>query len=347
MNLSTLLRAIGARIKGNDGNAGGGPPAATPSPPLDVNSATLHVLSSVERMLGAMTLDRSRERRGAIIKRLLMLALALMPLSYIAFSGYQLHAAKRDGLAVPTIKIEGTIGEDNGSARSIIPRLERAFAMPGDKVVLMINSPGGSPADAERVRSAIMDLKQRRNKTVHVLVEGMCASAAYMIALAGDTIYAGNYALVGSIGVIMQTWDASELANKNGLRQHTYASGAYKALGSPMHAPTEAERNEANELVTSMAGMFAADVAQYRGGKLTQPIASLATGQVWGGAAALKLGLIDVVDTPESYFAKTATSPQFVDSNKTGWNAFLKSSLRDIGTQIKTEISAAFRPSWN
>ena len=95
------------------------------------------------------------------------------------------------------------------------------------------------------------------------------------------------------------------------------------------------------------SSLFAQDVVKYRGGKLKQPIASLANGRVWGGAAALEIGLIDGIDTPEEYFSKSRTSPSFVDGKKTGLSSLLKGSISEVGVQVRNELFASFRPRWD
>lgn len=298
----------------------------------------------LERMLSTLVDDRKSERRAAIIKRVLFLLLLLVPLLYLTFSGFDPHTSRREGVAVPVIRIDGVIGNDSEgmSARALVPVLERAFYGPGQRVVLLINSPGGSPADAERIRAAIVDLKRSTNKRVDAIIDRQGASAAYMIALAADSITAGRYSMVGSIGVIMETWDASELANKNGLRTHIYKSGDAKALGGYMHAPTAAEQRAATELIDSLAALFKADVLKYRADKLQADVNTLATGRVWVGPEALALGLIDRIATPEEFFSHEQIRP-----TSTGGKApTLRNLTRGLLDALKDELPTALSPMW-
>ena len=296
-------------------------------------------------MLGAMMLDRSKTRRNSILLRSTALLLALMPIIYIVLSGYNRFTDKRDGVSVPVVRIEGVIGSNPESTRRTINQLAKAFAMPGNTVAIVINSPGGAPGDAERIRSAIEDLKTRKHKSVDILIDSLGASAAYMIALAGDNIYAGRYAMVGSIGVIMQTWDASELAERYGVRMHTYKSGDAKALGSPLHAPTEAERLAAGRIITTLADMFFGDVERYRGARLHADKATLTSGTVWAGAEALPMGLIDHIATPEEYFTLKGTTPSPVNVD----GPFSLSSLAGMGAEwldLRGAFQTVLLPVW-
>lgn len=314
---------------------------AVPAPPMSPHEAQTITLASVERMLNMMTNDRQQERRNVILRRLLLGLLPLIPIAFIVYSGHDRYAQKRDGLVAPVVLIDGVIGDENGSAKKVIPALDKAFNSSAQRVVVIIQTPGGSPADAERIRAAMLDLKSRTKKRLDVIIDGSGTSAGYMIALAADKIYAGRYSLVGSVGVIMQTWDASELANRNGVRQHTYQSGAAKALGNFMRAPTTEETAAGNALVSDIAKEFRNDVISMRGAKLKIDAKTLTTGQVWIGQQALDIGLIDGLATPEEFFTQQGIKPQeySVESNS------LRSLTRGIvGTAFEAVSSLA--PSW-
>lgn len=299
---------------------------------------------NVERMLSTLVEDRKSERRASIIKRVLLLFVMMLPLLYMVIVRADFQTSRREGVAVPVVRIEGVIGSDSEgmTARALIPVLERAFYGSGQRVVLLINSPGGSPGDAERIRAAIVDLKRSTNKRVDAIIDSQGASAAYMIALAADSITAGRYSMVGSIGVILETWDASELAHKNGVRTHIYKSGDAKALGGYMHAPTAAEQRAATDLIDSMAALFKADVLKYRANKLHADVNTLATGRVWAGQEALALGLIDRIATPEEFFSHEQIRPV-----PTGEKPLtLRNLTRGLLDALKDELPTAVAPVW-
>ena len=122
-----------------------------------------------------------------------------------------------------------------------------------------------------------------------------------MIAVHTDNVVAGKYSLVGSIGVIMQGYDAHKLAERFDIKQHVYASGPFKDLMNPLHEPTDAEKKVLQAIVDNAAQAFIAEVKEKRGKKLTRD--DIYTGEVWNGLDAVKFGLIDKIGTLESVTA--------------------------------------------
>lgn len=199
----------------------------------------------------------------------------------------------------PVVRIEGGIGagSENGSADAVIGHLKTAFK---DKkaaaVVLYIDSPGGSPAEAERINRVIDEQKAETGKPIYAVCGNLCASAGYMIAMHADEVYAGRYSLVGSIGAILSTWNFSEAINKFGVQHHAYASGKLKAMLNP-YIPVKSEDSaKAQALVAGMGKVFSAEVEQRRGNKLAKG-ANLFTGEVWNGEDAKGYGLVDGIAT--------------------------------------------------
>lgn len=107
---------------------------------------------------------------------------------------------------------------------------------------------------------------------------------------------------MGSIGVIMQGYDAHKLAERLDVKQHVYASGPFKDLMNPLREPTDAEKKVLQQIVDNAAKTFIAEVKNQRGKKLTRD--DLFTGQVWNGSEAIQLGLIDNIGTLESVTAE-------------------------------------------
>jgi len=103
------------------------------------------------------------------------------------------------------IEIKGEIDADGlAGSSAVVTSLRSAFEDEGSQaVVLLINSPGGSPVQAGIINDEIARLKKKHNKPVYAVVEESCASAAYYIAVAADQIYVDKASIVGSIGVLM------------------------------------------------------------------------------------------------------------------------------------------------
>lgn len=165
-------------------------------------------------------------------------------------------------------------------------------------VVLSIDSPGGAPVEAERINQALAALKAKHGKPVVAVIQGIGASAAYMVAMHADQVYAGKYSLVGSIGAVMTAWDVHEALARLNVRQRTYTSGPLKAMLNPYEAPNERGHAKARALVNQVGQAFATEVRERRARTL-QPGFDVATGEVWGGLEAKSLGLVDEIGTLE------------------------------------------------
>lgn len=204
------------------------------------------------------------------------------------------------GNQIAVIDINGEIGQGYiASADKVVPVLRNAFQNEDVKLVILeINSGGGSPSEAERITSEIDRLKKKHPKPIISVIGSLGASAAYMIAVHTDKVVAGKYSLVGSIGVIMQGYDAHKLAERLEVKQRVYASGPFKNLMSPLHEPTQAEQKVLQTLVDNAAQAFIEEVKLKRGKKLTRD--DIYTGEVWNGLDAVKFGLIDSIGTLES-----------------------------------------------
>lgn len=210
------------------------------------------------------------------------------------------------GDVVGVVRIEGPIGStERASAEAIVPLLERAFANPSVKaVVLSIDSPGGAPVESERIYTAIGSLRKQHPKPVVAIINNVGASAAFLIALHADRIVAGKYSLVGSIGAIMAPWQLDRAIAKIDVTQRVYASGKLKSFLNPFTPVSPEVDLKAQKLVDQLGAFFVEEVKARRGARLKQGI-DVATGEVWPGPEALDLGLVDSVGTLDDYVSAT------------------------------------------
>lgn len=237
------------------------------------------------------------KRTGALLAVLVMLV--IWATLYAPMLGWS-KGPTAEGIAV--IPIRGAIGTGGpaGSARTLTPLIDRACRSPLTKaVVLTIDSPGGSPGEADRIGQSLMSCKRDgRAIPVYAVVEGTGASAAYLVAARADQIYAARYALVGSLGAVMRSVDAADLASRLGVRERVYASGHLKSGNGPL-SPNTPEQDALNqELVESVGEIFTAQIRELRGERLQQD-PDLFSGRVWTAPDALKLGLIDEIGSLE------------------------------------------------
>ncbi|MGH8463057.1 MAG: S49 family peptidase [Pseudomonas sp.] len=292
-------------------------PAPTPDAP-NVPTPTpderdLHLKNIYELLAEGIghLISRDRdEQRWRIVKRTALSAMVvggvMMWLAlYAPMLGWTSEPTAKSLGVVP---VQGVIGQNGATADEVVPAIERACSSRQTQaVVLRITSPGGSPTDAERIAAALdacrLSEPDAKPKPVIAVIEQVGASAAYMIAVHTDEIVANRYAMVGSIGAVMSSFDAHSALDKLGVKERIYASGVLKAGNSPW-SPNSAEQDRlSQELVDGVARMFIDEVSERRGAKL-KPTPDMFSGRVWLSPTALELGLIDGVTTFEQLKAE-------------------------------------------
>jgi signal peptide peptidase SppA len=203
------------------------------------------------------------------------------------------------GPVIPVLRFSGAIGmvtplRPGLSLSTSALAIEKAFAMSGAKAVaIQINSPGGSAVQSMLIYNRIRALAAEKDLKVYVFAEDVAASGGYLLALAGDEIYADPSSIVGSIGVITATFGLNEMIAKIGVQRRVYTSGENKDTLDPFlpEKPADVERIKA--LQSDVHQTFTELVKARRGTKIDQAGINLFTGEFWSGKRALELGLID------------------------------------------------------
>ena len=194
--------------------------------------------------------------------------------------------------AVVEIKGEIASGAD-ASADAIVSALREAFEDAGARaVVLLINSPGGSPVQAGIINDEIHRLKAKHKKPVYAVVEETCASAAYYIAVAADKIYVDKASIVGSIGVLMDGFGFTGLMEKLGIERRLMTAGKNKGFLDPFSPQTEQHRVFAQAMLDQIHQQFIDVVKAGRGRRLKETPETF-SGLFWSGQQAIELGLAD------------------------------------------------------
>ena len=200
---------------------------------------------------------------------------------------------------VPVVRLSGVIGSvmplRPGLSLSVCaPLLERAFTAKRAKAVaIIVNSPGGSAVQSHLIFRRIRAHADESRLPVFVFVEDAAASGGYMIACAGDEIFADPSSLVGSIGVISASFGFDRLIERFGVERRLHTSGESKGMLDPFRPerPDDVERLKA--IQADVHGTFQDLVAARRGTRLRGDPVELFSGTVWTGREALELGLID------------------------------------------------------
>ena len=158
-------------------------------------------------------------------------------------------------------------------------------------VLLVIDSPGGALSPSVEISEAIKRLKSKM--PVIAYAQGSMASGSYMAGMWANTIIANRGALLGSIGVILNGVDISELADKMGIKSQTIKAGIYKEAGTFMREWNTQERQMLENLLEEQYQMFVNDVKEARGAALKNQ--NFAEGRIFSAKSALEIGLIDEV----------------------------------------------------
>ncbi|MDZ7921736.1 MAG: S49 family peptidase [Rhodoferax sp.] len=220
----------------------------------------------------------------------------LVFLSAVLWFGLQQGGTTTDVSAPHTavVSIQGEIAAGaDASAEFVVAAMRTAFEDDGAKaVVLLINSPGGSPVQAGIINDEIKRLKAQYNKPVYAVVEETCASAAYYIAAAADQIFVDKASIVGSIGVLMDGFGFTGLMDKLGVERRLMTAGENKGFLDPFSPQTEKQRAFAQAMLDQIHQQFIAVVKDGRGTRLKET-PDMFSGLFWTGQQAIELGLAD------------------------------------------------------
>jgi protease-4 len=239
---------------------------------------------------------------------------------------------------VAVVALEGVIVDATDISRKLNALAERDDVK---AVVLRINSPGGAVGPSQELYSGIKRL--RKVKTVVASMGTVAASGGYYAAAAAEKIVANPGTITGSIGVLVEFVDASELLAKIGIDGYVVKSGKYKDLGSPLRKMDADERAMLQELVNDVNSQFILAVAEGRG--LTEEaVKGMADGRIFTGAQAVGLGLVDQLgDLTDAIdlsarLAGIEGKPHVIYPEKRGMNLL----QRVFGTGLSRDITGLF-----
>ena len=160
-------------------------------------------------------------------------------------------------------------------------------------VAITINSPGGSPVQSHLIYNFIRNKAKKNNKKVIVFAEDVAASGGYLIACAGDEIYANASSIIGSIGVIYSSFGFTELIKKIGVQRRVHTAGKNKSTLDPFLEEKQEDIERLKNIQLDLHKEFIQVVEKSRGSKLKKSETELFSGEFWSGSKAKDLGLID------------------------------------------------------
>lgn len=248
--------------------------------------------ATLERLAFAALSEQKASRRWKTFVRLAWLVFFVALVWIGLHRGTPATDASVPHTAVVEIKGEIAAGAD-ASAEFVNAALRSAFEDEGSKaIVLLINSPGGSPVQAGMMNDEILRLKAKHKKPVYAVVEESCASAAYYIAVSADQIFVDKASIVGSIGVLMDSFGFTGLMDKLGVERRLLTAGENKGFLDPFSPQSDKQRAFAQAMLNQIHQQFIAVVKAGRGKRLKET-PEMFTGLFWNGQQAVELGLAD------------------------------------------------------
>ena len=271
--------------------------------------------AAIEKLLLAQVNEAKASRRWRIIKSLLWMLLLAGFIYALAVGSPETNRAKLHSAPhTALVSIQGEIGPDaQASADNLLPALRDAFEASGSKaVVLRINSPGGSPVQAGMINDEVRRLKAKHQKKVIVVVDEMCASAAYYIAVSADEIYVDKASLVGSIGVLMDGFGFTGTMEKLGVQRRLLTAGQDKGMLDPFSPENPEHIAHAQQMLDEIHQQFITVVKDGRGSRLSAD-AEVFTGKFWTGQDAIKLGLADKLGSLDQVARDVVKAEDIID----------------------------------
>ena len=291
------------------------------TPPLAASSATADKAPALEAGWERATLEKlafaSLEEQKSTRRWKTFVRLAWLGF-FIALVWLAMHRGSApSSVSSPhtaLVEIRGEISEgSDASAEFVNAALRAAFEDEGARaVVLLINSPGGSPVQAGMMNDEILRLKAKHKKPVYAVVEETCASAAYYIAVAADQIYVDKASIVGSIGVLMDGFGFTGLMDKLGVERRLLTAGENKGFLDPFSNQSERQRAYAQTMLNQIHQQFITVVKNGRGDRLKET-PEMFSGLFWSGQQAVSLGLADQFGSLEFVAREVVKTEDIID----------------------------------
>jgi protease IV len=259
---------------------------------------------------------------------------------FVFFSGSSEDGLTKEFSNLQKIELNGAI-MDVSKVLSDIEKAKKDENIKG--VLFVVDSPGGAVSPSVEVAYAIKELKEL--KPVVTYASGTIASGSYYASIWSDKIIANPGSMVGSIGVIMQGFEASELLDKLGLKTQTVKAGKYKESGTPTRKWTAYEEEQLKSVIDDTYNMFISDVASARKLKVENHT-SFADARIFTSKQAKEVGLIDEVATL-SYAKQTIIELSKVEKavwkKEDKFEKFMDKFLSEVISKVVMSFSSSLK----
>lgn len=265
-----------------------------------------------------LLLENLKETRKARRWKAMLRVLTLLVIVAVVLMVFDFHLPGR-GIGVEKhtamVTLDGEISSSSmANALDINSSLTAAFENQNSAgVVMRINSPGGSPVQAGMINDEIHRLRKLYpKKPFYVVVEDICASGGYYVAVAADQILVDKASIVGSIGVIMESFGFTGLMDKLGVTRRMITAGSNKGMMDPFSKENPQQVEMIKTMIDEIHQQFIAVVKEGRGARLKES-ADLFSGRVWNGEQAVKIGLADGFGTVDTVARDVFKAPDILD----------------------------------
>jgi protease-4 len=265
-----------------------------------------------------LLLENLKETRKARRWKAVLRVLTLLVIVAVVMTVFDFHLPGR-GMGVEKhtamVTLDGEISSSSmANALDINASLTSAFENENSAgVVLRINSPGGSPVQAGMINDEIHRLRKLYpKKPFYVVVEDICASGGYYVAVAADQILVDKASIVGSIGVIMEGFGFTGLMDKLGVTRRMITAGSNKGMMDPFSKENPQQVEMIKTMIDEIHQQFIAVVKEGRGSRLKEST-DLFSGRVWNGEQAVKIGLADGFGTVDTVARDVFKAPDILD----------------------------------
>ena len=294
--------------------------AASASSGVNLSNAANHANANWERQtLSELVHANLKEQQSA---RRWKMGLRLAWLLFWVVVVWQIFSHNQTTTNITTphtalVNIKGEIADgSDASAENVVASMRAALEDSGSQgLILLINSPGGSPVQAGIINDEIVRLKALHRKPIYAVVEESCASAAYYIAAATDKIYVDKASIVGSIGVLMDGFGFTGLMDKLGVERRLMTAGENKGFLDPFSPQTDAQRKHAQSMLNHIHTQFIDVVKKGRSDRLKET-PDMFSGLFWTGQQAVELGLADELGSIDHVARDVVKAEELVDYSR-------------------------------
>lgn len=280
---------------------------------MSENNASGWEREVLEKVALAAVTEQRRARRWGIFFKFLIFAYLFIVL-FIAMGWMGKKDGSRDKHTA-LVEINGVIGPGTpASADTVMQGLADAFK---DKrtqgIILRINSPGGSPVQSGYINDEIKRLRAKHPEIpLYAVVEDVCASGGYYVAVAADKIYVNKASMIGSIGVLMNGFGFTGTMEKLGVERRLLAAGENKGFLDPFSPMSDTQKVYAQKMLTEIHDQFI-DVVRKGRGKRLKETPDMFSGLVWVGEKSIELGLADAIGSMEQVARDVIKAEEIVD----------------------------------